>query len=175
MAHAQKPDFVFQRSGRVHLNRQGRQFDYWQASCAHQPARFVLPVQACVLQSCDAYWLFTPFSCFPSTSPPARHRVPSHFNWTLLFRAAHTSRWLTTKGRTQTNHMLEYEAAVVRNYRKLEWMRRNTRSGSLVHDACLQYQQNFTTSALSDGDGVYEHSTCWAWVQVVEGAGFKRR
>jgi len=26
MAHAQKPDFVFQRNGRVHINRQGRQF-----------------------------------------------------------------------------------------------------------------------------------------------------
>jgi hypothetical protein len=26
MAHAQKPDFVFQRNGRVHLNRQGRLF-----------------------------------------------------------------------------------------------------------------------------------------------------
>ena len=26
MAHAQKPDFVFMRNGRVHLNRQGRQF-----------------------------------------------------------------------------------------------------------------------------------------------------
>ena len=26
MAHAQKPDFVFRRKGRVHLNRQGRQF-----------------------------------------------------------------------------------------------------------------------------------------------------
>jgi hypothetical protein len=25
-AHAQKPDFVFRRNGRVHLNRQGRQF-----------------------------------------------------------------------------------------------------------------------------------------------------
>jgi hypothetical protein len=28
-------------------------FDYWQASCAHQPAGFVLLVRACVLQSCD--------------------------------------------------------------------------------------------------------------------------
>jgi len=27
MAHAQKPDFVFRRNGRVHLNRQGRQFN----------------------------------------------------------------------------------------------------------------------------------------------------
>ena len=26
MAHAQKPDFIFQRNGRVHLNRRGRQF-----------------------------------------------------------------------------------------------------------------------------------------------------
>jgi hypothetical protein len=26
MAHAQKPDFFFRRNGRVHLNRQGRQF-----------------------------------------------------------------------------------------------------------------------------------------------------
>jgi len=26
VAHAQKPDFVFRRNGRVHVNRQGRQF-----------------------------------------------------------------------------------------------------------------------------------------------------
>ena len=26
MEHAQKPDFVFRRNGRIHLNRQGRQF-----------------------------------------------------------------------------------------------------------------------------------------------------
>jgi hypothetical protein len=59
------------------------QSDYWQASRAHQLAGFVLLVQACVLQSCDPYWLPTPFSCFPFTSPPMRHRVPSHFNWTI--------------------------------------------------------------------------------------------
>jgi len=28
-------------------------------------------------------WLHTPFANFPFTSPPMRHRVPSHFNWTL--------------------------------------------------------------------------------------------
>jgi hypothetical protein len=54
--------------------------DYWQASCAHHTAGFVLLVQACVLQSCDVYWLPTPFSCLTVTSS---HRVPSHFNWTL--------------------------------------------------------------------------------------------
>jgi hypothetical protein len=57
--------------------------DYWQGSCAHQPAGFVLLVQACVLQSCDLYWLPTPFSCFLFTYPPVRYRVPSHLNWTL--------------------------------------------------------------------------------------------
>ena len=57
--------------------------DFWQVSCEHQPAGFVLLVQACVLQSCDTYWLPTPFSCFLSTSPLLRHRVPSHFSWTL--------------------------------------------------------------------------------------------
>jgi hypothetical protein len=30
------------------------------------------------------YWLPTPFACFPFTSPPVRHRVPSRFNWALL-------------------------------------------------------------------------------------------
>jgi hypothetical protein len=39
--------------------------DYRQASCTHQSAGFVLLVQACVLQSCDVYWLPNPFSCFP--------------------------------------------------------------------------------------------------------------
>ena len=29
------------------------------------------------------YWLPTALACFPFTSPPARHRVPSHFNWIL--------------------------------------------------------------------------------------------
>jgi hypothetical protein len=50
--------------------------DYWQASCTHRPAGFVQLMRACVLQSCDAYWLPTPF-CFPFTSPPVCHRVPS--------------------------------------------------------------------------------------------------
>jgi len=81
MAQAQKPDFVFRRNGRVHLNRRERvsSVDYWQASCAHQPVGFVLLAQACVLQSCDAYWLPTPFDSFHFTSPPVRHRVPPHF------------------------------------------------------------------------------------------------
>jgi len=53
------------------------------ASCAHQPAWFALLAQACVLQSCDACWLTTPFASFPFTSSPVRHRVPSHFRRSL--------------------------------------------------------------------------------------------
>jgi hypothetical protein len=33
--------------------------------------------------SVKSYWLPTPFASFPFPSPPVRHRVPSHFNWTL--------------------------------------------------------------------------------------------
>jgi hypothetical protein len=68
--------------------------DYWQASCAHQPVGFVLPVQACVLQSRDAYWLHTAFARFPFNSPPVRHRVPSHFNWTPTIFALPRQQWL---------------------------------------------------------------------------------
>jgi len=57
--------------------------DYWQESCTHQSAGFVLLVQDCVLQSNDAYWLPSPFSCFPFTALPVRHRVPSHFKRSL--------------------------------------------------------------------------------------------
>jgi len=37
MAHAQKPDFIFQRNGPVHLNRPGdvSLVEYWQQRCAH--------------------------------------------------------------------------------------------------------------------------------------------
>ena len=34
--------------------------------------------------SVKGYWLPTPFASFPFTSPPVRHLVPSHFNWSLL-------------------------------------------------------------------------------------------
>ena len=36
----------------------------------------------------EEYWLPTPFAKFPLTSPPVRHYVPSHFNWTLRLACA---------------------------------------------------------------------------------------
>jgi len=42
MAHAQKPDFVFRRNGRVHLNRRGRQFSRVPASAVCASAVIML-------------------------------------------------------------------------------------------------------------------------------------
>jgi len=86
MAHAQKPDLVFQRNGRVHLNcRVGGSV---QSTTGSRGVRisgsngrnagynmFWGKVQD--------YWLPTPLAWFPFTSPTVRHRVPSHFNWAL--------------------------------------------------------------------------------------------
>ena len=81
MAHAQKPYFVFRRNGRVHLNRWWRQFSRLLAAevCAWAVVMLDTPSSEVV----EEYWLHTPFASFPFTSPPVRHRVPSHFNWTL--------------------------------------------------------------------------------------------
>jgi hypothetical protein len=81
MAHAQKPDFVFRRNGRVHLNRQGRQFSWVLA--AEVCASAVVMLDTSCSEVVWEYWLPTPFASFPFTSPPVLHRVPSLFNWSL--------------------------------------------------------------------------------------------
>jgi hypothetical protein len=80
MAHAQKRDFVFCRNGRVHLNRRGRQFSRLLAAvvCASPLVMLDTPRSEVVLK----YWLPTPFSSFPLTSPPVRQRVSSGFKRT---------------------------------------------------------------------------------------------
>ena len=74
MAHAQKPDFVFPRNGRVNLNRWGRQFSRLLAAevCASTWVMLDRPRSEVAWE----YWLPTPFACFPFTSTPVRHRVP---------------------------------------------------------------------------------------------------
>ena len=81
MAHAQKPDFVFRRNGRVHLNRRGRQFSWLLAAevCASAVVMLDTPRSEVVWE----YWLPAPLASFPFTSPPVRHRVPSGFKRTL--------------------------------------------------------------------------------------------
>jgi len=84
MAHAQKPDLVFRRNGRVHLNRQARQFSRLLAAELCASAIVILGTPCSEAVWSVAYWLPTPFANFPFTSPPLRHRVPSHCSWTLL-------------------------------------------------------------------------------------------
>ena len=74
MTHAQKPDFVFPRNGRLHLNRWGRQFSRLLAAevCALAWVMLDRPRSEVAWE----YWLPTPFASFPFTSPPVRHRVP---------------------------------------------------------------------------------------------------
>ena len=81
MAHPQKPDFVFRRNGRVHLNRRGRQFSRLLAAeiFTSELVMFDTPRSEVVWE----YWLPTPFARFPFTSPTVRHRVPSGFKCTL--------------------------------------------------------------------------------------------
>jgi len=85
MAHAQKPDLVFRRKGRVHLNRRGRQFSRLLAAevCASAVVMVGTLKFRGSVKRCEGYWLPTPFASFPFTSPPVRHRVPSGFNCSL--------------------------------------------------------------------------------------------
>ena len=85
-AHAQKPDSVFQRNGRVHLYRRGCQFSRVLAFLECRSAEndcsntgWTIPSQA---EDC---WLPTPFAAFPFTSPPVRRRVPPDSVSTLMF------------------------------------------------------------------------------------------
>ena len=75
IAHAQKPDFVFPRNGRIHLNRCGRQFSRLLAAEVCTSALVMLDTPCSVVAW--EYWLPTPFASFPFTSPPLRHHVPS--------------------------------------------------------------------------------------------------
>jgi len=85
MAHIQKPDFVFRRNGRVHLNRRGHQFSRLLAAEVWASA-FIVGSNAGYTMfrgSVKGYWLPNPFASVHFTSPPVRRRVPSHFNWSL--------------------------------------------------------------------------------------------
>jgi hypothetical protein len=79
MAQAQKPYFVFRRNVWVHLNRRGRQFSRILAAdvCASAV------VMRDTARSEVVWRLPIPFASFPLTSPPVRHRVPSHYNGLL--------------------------------------------------------------------------------------------
>jgi hypothetical protein len=78
MAHAQKPDFVFRRNGRVYLNRRGASVQSTTGSrgvgISGSNAGYTM-FRGSVKST--GYPLHLPVS---SSLPPVRHRVPSHFN-----------------------------------------------------------------------------------------------
>jgi hypothetical protein len=82
MAQGHKPDFVFRRKGRVHLNPRGCQFSRLIATevCASTVVMLDTPFSEVL----SRMLLPTPIASFPFTNPPVRHRVPSHFIWSLL-------------------------------------------------------------------------------------------
>jgi hypothetical protein len=83
MAHAQKPDFVFRRNGRVHLNRRGASV---RSTTGSRGLRIGGSIAGYTMfrgsVKSTGYPHHSPVSSL--TSPPVRHRVPSLFNWTLL-------------------------------------------------------------------------------------------
>jgi hypothetical protein len=86
MAHVQKPDFIFRRNGWVHLNRQGRQFSrLLQPRCAYQVLLLVVMLDIPCSEVVRRVLATHSFRQFPFTFPPVRHRVPSHFNWSLPY------------------------------------------------------------------------------------------
>ena len=62
MSHAQKPDFVFRRKGRVHLNRQGRQFSRMLAAGVCVSAVVMLDTPSSVVVKGTGYPLHSPVS-----------------------------------------------------------------------------------------------------------------
>ena len=98
MAHAQKPDFVFPRNGRVHSNRWGRQFSRLLVAevCASALVMLDTPRSDVAWE----YWLPTPFASFPFTFPPVRHRVPPGSERSLLLRVHQFSSLVNSHART---------------------------------------------------------------------------
>ena len=62
MAHAQKPDFVFRRNGRVHLNRQGLQFSRLMAVEVCASAVVMLDTPSSEVVKVTGYPLHSPVS-----------------------------------------------------------------------------------------------------------------
>jgi hypothetical protein len=82
MAHALKPDFVFRRNGRVHLNRQGRQFSRLLAAEECTPAVVMLDTPFSEVAWRVLVTHHSPvFSSLPP--PPLRHCWPSCFKRSL--------------------------------------------------------------------------------------------
>jgi len=85
MAHAQKPDYVFRvKRTSPFKSAGGRQFSRLLAAevCASAVVMLDTPCSEVVWRVLATHCIHQFPLHFPP--PPVRHRVPSHFNWTLL-------------------------------------------------------------------------------------------
>ena len=97
MAHAQKPDFVFPRNGRVHLNRWGRQFSRLLAAEVCASALVKLDAPCSEVAWSTGYTLQSPVS--PSLPLPCFtvcHQVPNelYHSYLRVTYTAHT--WIVS-------------------------------------------------------------------------------
>jgi hypothetical protein len=106
MAHAQKPDFVFRRNGRVHLNRRGRQFNRLLAAevCASAVVMLDTPRSKVVWRVLAIHSIRQFPLHFPSRASPL------HFSWTLLGIKLFISYCWHTLSPSPHGYMDRYEA-----------------------------------------------------------------
>ena len=129
MAHAQKPDLVFQRNGPVHLNRRGCQFSR------------LLAVEECV--SADSNYI----DRAPSSSARllATHSIrifPLHFPsraspCAIRFRTRYTNEGITNSITTGNVNVPWFSEDQVYNYPVLHLDCPKTHTHSSVHPHCL--------------------------------------
>jgi len=98
MTHVQKQDFVFRRNGRVHLNQRGRLFSRLLAAevCASAVIMLDTPCSEVVWRVLATHSIRQ----FPPHFPSLRHRVPSHFNWSLQLKGRLCRRTVTAHGQS---------------------------------------------------------------------------
>ena len=126
MANVRKTDFVFLRNGRVHLNRRGRHFSRLLAAevCASALVMLIITCSE-VAWRVLGYPLYSPVS--PFTSPPVRHRVPSHFSWTLQYNI--------------TKHVTHTHTLRLSTYRPAKWQNQHTDCIYSHHKDGLHYNK----------------------------------
>ena len=111
MAHAQKLDLVFQRNGRVHLNRQGRQFSRLLAAevCASAVVMVVMLDTPCSEVECKTTGNPLHSHVFPYRASPCAIRFhlsytycspPSRTPWSFQTKAGRTMETSRTNNST---------------------------------------------------------------------------
>jgi len=118
MAHAQKPDFVLRRNGRVHLNRRGHQFSRLLAGELYTSACRVCTARAS-LCSAVMWRLLVTHSLLLFTQNPQTNNIRL-YNFTLWHSDSTTQCYTTTHSCFIFNKMItysKYKKAIIRFYR----------------------------------------------------------